>query len=344
MTGFGCNILIVDDPQKPSDMLHETSRGRASDWFFNTALSRFNDPKNGIAVLVMQRLGEDDLVGALEHMPDVDILKIPARADDSITYDLGDGLNHTFEAGDFLQEERFGQREFEKKRVEMGSKDFSAQYQQEPLPSDGGVLQWDWFRPCERVPEVSELIMSVDVAATERGGNFTAVTLWGHLNDHWYLADARRYQYNLAEVRQTIEALDRQYQPDLLVIDSVGVGKGLVAELQASGHKHVRPSGASTSKIERVYDIAAMIEAGRVHVLSNIPKLAEFRKEIIAFPEGKSDDFVDSMTQVLRFPEMALRLARRYKRGGRQHLRSERSRSTASVQNIVSTPHGWIIK
>lgn len=344
MTGFGCDILIVDDPQKPSDMLHETSRQKASDWLFNTALSRFNDAKNGIAVLVMQRLGEDDLVGALENKTDVDVLKIPARADDPITYDLGGGLYHTFSTGDFLQEERFGPREFQAKRTEMGSKDFSAQYQQEPLPSDGGVLQWDWFRQCDTLPEVSELIMSVDVAATERGGNYTAVTFWGHLNDHWYLADARRYQHDLARVRQTIEALDKKYQPDLLIIDSGGVGNGLIAELKNRGYKHIRPAGASTSKLERAYDIAAMVEAGRVHVLSSIANLAEFKKEIIAFPEGKSDDFLDSMTQVLRFSGRAVDLARRYKRGGREHLRSGRRGSQASVRRIVSGPRGLMIK
>lgn len=344
MTGFGCDVLIVDDPQKPSDMHHETSRKRAPDWFFNTALSRFNNSKNGIAVLVMQRLGEDDLVGALENMADVEILKIPARAAEPITYDLGGGLYHTFAAGDFLQEERFGPREFQAKRAEMGSKDFSAQYQQEPLPSDGGVFHWDWFDPCDELPEISELILSFDIAATEAGGNYTAMTLWGHLDGHWYLIEARRYQHDLAKVRQIIQSLDKQYQPDLLVIDSGGVGNGLIAELKDRGYKHIRPAGASTSKLERAYDIAAMVEAGRIHVLSSVTHLAEFRREIISFPEGKSDDFIDSMTQVLRFPGRAIQLAQRYKRNGRQHLRSERRSSQASVRHIVSGPRGWVIK
>lgn len=344
MTGFGCDILIVDDPQKPSDMAHETSRQRAPDWLFNTAFSRFNDPKNGISVIVMQRLGEDDLVGALENIPDVEILKIPTRAEVAITYDLGDDLHHTFSAGHFLQEKRFGLQEFEAKRAEMGSKDFSAQYQQEPLPSDGGVFHWDWLIQCDELPEVSELVMSIDVAATEAGGNYTAMTLWGHLNGHWYLVDARRYQHDLAKVRQTIQALDKRYQPDLLVIDSGGVGRGLIAELQAQGYKHIRSVGASTSKIERAYDVVAMIEAGRVHVLSSIPKLAEFRREIISFPEGKSDDFVDSMTQVLRFPRNAVRYARQYRRGGRQHLKFASSNSQASVRHIIAAPGGWFLK
>ena len=47
-----------------------------------------------------------------------------------------------------------------------------------------------------------------------------------------------------------------------------------------------------------------MIERGRVSLLATAKnKLAEFRKEIISFPNGKFDDFVDSMTQVLEYPE-----------------------------------------
>lgn len=341
MTGFGCDILIVDDPQKPTDMAHETSRHKAKDWFFNTALSRFNDPKNGIAIVVMQRLGEDDLIGALENLPDVEVLKIPARADIPIAYDLGHGLNYTFGAGEFLQEERFGPREFMAKRAEMGSRDFSAQYQQDPLPQDGGLLHWDWFGECDELPVISELVMSIDVAATEAGGNFTAVTLWGHLDEHWYLAAAHRYQYDLAKVRQTIQSLDEKYEPDLLVIDGVGVGNGLIAELRSRGYKNIYATGASKSKLERAYDVVAMIEAGRVHVLSSIPRLADFRKEIISFPEGKSDDFVDSMTQVLRYPLRAVQLAQRYKRNGRQHIKSSRGYSKPSIINISAPRWRW---
>jgi len=31
------------------------------------------------------------------------------------------------------------------------------------------------------------------VAVTEGGGNYTAVTLWGHLDHHWYLTGLRSF-------------------------------------------------------------------------------------------------------------------------------------------------------
>jgi hypothetical protein len=283
LTGFGGDIVIIDDPQKPMDMLHASSRHKARDWLFNTALSRFNSPKDGILVIVMQRLHEDDLVGYLEDNPDFTILKIPARADENLVYKLDSETEVHLEAGAYLQEDRFGPAEFEAERKEMGSREFSAQYQLDPLPLDGGLFNIEWFLICEKLPAVSELILSVDVAATPGDGNYTAVTLWGHLDGRWYLTAAYSYQYDLARVRQTIQTLDQRLRPDLVVIDSGGVGLGLIAELKSRGFKHIKPSGSRTSKLQRANDVAGIIEGGHVSTRADVAddrrhvRLCQFR-------------------------------------------------------------------
>ena len=334
LTGFGGDIIVVDDPQKPIDMTHEGSRHKARDWLFNTAISRFNSPKDGILVIVMQRLHEDDLVGNLENQADIKILRIPARAEEPLVYSTSPRTKHIFEQGDYLHESRFGPVQFDAQRRAMGSREFSAQYQQDPLPSDGGLFEWDWFRPCDSVPAISELIMSVDVAATDGGGNYTGVTLWGHLGGNWYLMAVHRYQFNPVKVRQKIKALDQEYRPDLLVIDSGGVGKGVISELRNEGLKHILGSGSSTSKVARANDIAAMIEAGRVFVLTTAPGLYDFRKEIVSFPNGKYDDLVDSMTQILRYGGRAVRHAQLHKRSERQGIKSTRPQTAISIIRI----------
>jgi len=340
MTGFGGDIVIIDDPQKPQDMEHESARHKARNWLLNTALSRFNSPKDGILIIVMQRLHEDDLAGYLiENNPEFTVLKIPTRADEELVYKLDSDTEVHLEAGAYLQEDRIGPVEFEAKRKEMGSREFSAQYQLDPLPLDGGTFNFDWFDLCDKVPAFSELIMSVDVAVTEGGGNYTAVTLWGHLDHHWYLTACHRFQFDAAKVRQAVQNLDQKYQPDLIVIDSTGVGKGMVAELRNKGFRHVYPSIAKFSKIQVANDVVAMIEGGRVSILASATGLAEFRKEIISFPNGKFDDFVDSMTQVLRFESGVVREARLHKRSDRRGVGSHKTRATA----ISITERGRII-
>ena len=54
-------------------------------------------------------------------------------------------------------------------------------------------------------------------------------------------------------------------------------------------------------KETRVAQVSPLIEAGRVFLPEKAPWLAEFEREILAFPHGKHDDQVDSMTHFLRW-------------------------------------------
>jgi predicted phage terminase large subunit-like protein len=330
MTGFGGDFIIIDDPQKPIDMASESARNKTRDWFFNTAMSRFNDPKSGRLVVVMQRLHEDDLVGSVENDPGYSILKMPACAEETLLYDYDDDTEFCYKLGSFLQEERFGPAEFERNRREMGTREFSAQYQQNPLPSEGGILHWEWFKQIDEVPQITELIMSVDVALTDAGGNYTAITLWGHLDRQWYLIALHRFQYDFSKVRREICRLDQKYRPDLLVVESAGVGKGLISILtNEDGLKHVLGCGVKVSKEQRCLDVVGMIEDGQVSVLKSAPGLAHFQREVISFPNGKTDDLVDTMTQILRHKNEALCRARRFGRSGRQMNRAAQNNITA---------------
>jgi predicted phage terminase large subunit-like protein len=58
----------------------------------------------------------------------------------------------------------------------------------------------------------------------------------------------------------------------------------------------VRPDGG---KLERMAAQTAKIEAGHMHVPENAPWLPEFLAELLAFPHGRHDDQVDSVSQFL---------------------------------------------
>ncbi len=58
----------------------------------------------------------------------------------------------------------------------------------------------------------------------------------------------------------------------------------------------VKPEG---SKIDRMAAQSAKIEAGHVHLPKSAPWLADFLYELLAFPNGRHDDQVDSVSQFL---------------------------------------------
>ena len=63
LTGLGADYIILDDVQKPDEILSSVQRRSTNQWLDNTLLSRLNDPENGVIIIVMQRLHQDDLVG-----------------------------------------------------------------------------------------------------------------------------------------------------------------------------------------------------------------------------------------------------------------------------------------
>ena len=60
LAGRGGDLLIIDDPHKPGEVVYETSRNRIYRWFCDTALPALDDKQNAAVVLVMQRLHMDD--------------------------------------------------------------------------------------------------------------------------------------------------------------------------------------------------------------------------------------------------------------------------------------------
>jgi hypothetical protein len=80
LTGFGADLIIIDDPLKPDQALSEVERNRANNWFGNTVVTRLNSQKTGAIVVVMQRLHEDDFVGHILKLDSWDVLSFPAVA------------------------------------------------------------------------------------------------------------------------------------------------------------------------------------------------------------------------------------------------------------------------
>jgi hypothetical protein len=84
-TGLGANTIIVDDAMKSDDALQKSVREKANDYFANTLYSRLDRKTDGVIIVIMQRLHDEDLVGYLLRQRGWDHLNLPAIAaqDDS---------------------------------------------------------------------------------------------------------------------------------------------------------------------------------------------------------------------------------------------------------------------
>jgi predicted phage terminase large subunit-like protein len=84
-----------------------------------------------------------------------------------------------------------------------------------------------------------------------------------------------------------------------VLIEDAGSGTHLVQELNRECKLRPIPVRPEGDKIVRMEAQSALIEAGHVFVPESAPWLADFQSEIMAFPYGRHDDQVDTVSQFL---------------------------------------------
>jgi predicted phage terminase large subunit-like protein len=89
---------------------------------------------------------------------------------------------------------------------------------------------------------------------------------------------------------------------ETVLIEDAGPGMNLLQDLRASPPQgFTRPVGVKPegSKVDRMAAQSAKIEAGHLHLPRSASWLAELLHELLAFPYGRHDDQVDSVSQLL---------------------------------------------
>jgi len=308
LTGRGADLIIVDDPLNANEVYSEQARKRVIDWYGGALVSRLNDKETGAIIAIMQRLHEDDLAGYLLRQGGWDHLNLPAIAYEELDIPLGEGRTHRRRTGDVLHPERESRATLESIRVEIGSLLFSAQYQQQPVPLEGNLIRWSWFRtyddpPAPRYP--TRTVQSWDAAMTVGTSNdYSVCTTWRVSGEDAHLLDVFRDRFEYPELRRKVIALANEHSAETILIEDAGPGLNLLQDLRASppeGLNHpigVKPIG---SKVDRMAAQSAKIEAGHLYLPRTASWLAEFLNEMLSFPNGRHDDQVDSVSQFLHW-------------------------------------------
>jgi predicted phage terminase large subunit-like protein len=304
LTGRGGDVLIVDDPLKPIDALSDNKRERVNDFLKNTLLSRLDDKKTGAVVIVMQRLHMDDLTGTLlrDFQDDWVVLNLPAIAEQEEKIQIGENKYHTRRVGDLLHAEREPQSILDSLRAQLGSDTFAAQYQQAPFPPDGAMIKRDWVQRYEQAPKRESsinVIQSWDTASKAGGQNdYSVCTTWLHHDNKYYLIDVLRGRFDYPTLKAQAILYARAHKPDKILIEDAGVGTALVRELQDAGLTAIGVKPMH-DKLTRMSIQSGKFASGRVFFPHDAPWLADFESELFAFPNGRHDDQVDSVSQAL---------------------------------------------
>ena len=308
LTGYGGDILILDDPQKAADAQSEANRKRIKEWYANTLLSRLDDKRTGAIIVVMQRVHADDLCEYIwDTSGDWTVLDFPAIAERDEVIRIGENEHHHRKEGEALHAEREPIDVLNRMRQEIGSYDFAAQYQQSPVPLDGGMIKREWFRYYDRA-ELSELkhggkiIHSWDTAAKNGEQNSWSVcSIWLIKGKHYYLIHLERDRFDFPELLRKAKELADRYKPSHVLVEDASTGIVLAQELPKILRVPVKAVPVEGDKTTRLYKHQPTFEAGRVHFSKGASFLPDLEAELLAFPRGKFDDQVNSVTQALNY-------------------------------------------
>ena len=309
-TGRGADVIIIDDPMKAGDAQSESARRAVNDWYGTTLLSRLDDKGKGAIILVMQRLHEDDLAGKLLRDGGWRHLDLPAIAEEDEEITIGPGIVHHRRKGEVLHPEREPLAVLDEIKREMGSLTFSAQYLQRPVPLEGNLVKRDWIQWFDTAPSRgggAQVVQSWDVASTTGETNdYSVCTTWLVVKRTYYLLDVWRGRLEFPQVKQKLIALACEYKPNCILIEQAGPGLHLIQEFGAnpvSGVPMPIPIKPDGDKIVRMEAQSARFEAGQVHLPKEAPWLAAFLHEMLAFPNSRHDDQIDSVSQFLNWAE-----------------------------------------
>jgi predicted phage terminase large subunit-like protein len=182
---------------------------------------------------------------------------------------------------------------------------FAAQYQQTPVPPGGAMIRREWLRYYQALPDDSHRIVlqSWDTAVKDGAQNdWSVCTTWMKVDNSFYLIDVTRGRYDYPRLKATAIAIVQRHQPHYVLIADACTGAALAQELrniQLSGAVRLVP--VERDKIGRLYVHQAKFEAGQVLFPKGATFLPELEAELLAFPQSKNDDQVDSISQALSF-------------------------------------------
>lgn len=318
-TGKRADISLIDDPNNA--MAGVMDMQATIDWFGKTWIPRLNDQEHGPMVVVGQRLSQRDLSEHIRSLGGWECLVLPTEFDPSRKCFTKIGWSDPRkEEGELLWPQKFPQESIDTLKTGLGALEYTAQYQQLPVPPGGYVFEEQYERLFSIDSDASlylletpsgirpipvsqcRIYITSDVAAKAKEENdFTVFCVWAVTPQkevlllHVFRAHLRipkqvesGYTLYLAYVDGRFQAF---YFEDVAYQGAFGqymIERGVPCMAYSpKGDKTVRAGGA-----------AIWMKLGNVYFLKHAHWLSDWRAELYQFPKAAHDDQVDNLSMI----------------------------------------------
>lgn len=331
ITGKRGDDIVIDDPIDAKEVVNgsvDQVRKRLMDVrnVFDIVLaSRVNDLRDARWTVIMQRLHPDDIAGVALAQGGWHVISL------QMEFEPNNPLNHPSDPrtkkGELLFEAKFPRAEIEKLKGKFGHH-YSAQYQQNPLPSEGGPLKrWYWcfwyrdeqtrpppvrvMKPDGTMHECKQVVLpkgltshkqSWDMAFKDtKDSAYVVGQVWAQLAADSFLLDQVREKMGFTLTIDALRKLTKTWPQAIeKLVEGKANGPAVMATLarEIVGLVEIEPFG---SKESRAIACAPSCRSGNVYLPhpSLAPWVKGFIDECEAFPNGAYADQVDTATQYL---------------------------------------------
>ena len=308
LTGRGAHLLLLDDIFKDyAEASSPTIRDQAWNWFTKVAFTRRMGRK--LVILTMTRWHSDDIIGRLTdpenpHYVESEarkwkIIRLPALAEPD------DPLGR--EPGEALWPERFD-REFLLGQQALDPLGFASLYQQTPSVADGILFNRDNIRRyrADELPEDLRFYCASDHAVgIGQRNDYTVLLKVGvdRMDNIWLVdCDWRRMTSDVA-VEAMLTMGGGNMRPLVWWAErghiSKSIGPFLYKRMAETGvYMNIHEVTPANDKQQRAQSIAARVAMGKVYVPWTAPWAEAAINQMLQFPNGTFDDFVDALSYI----------------------------------------------
>lgn len=297
ITGMGGDCLIIDDPFKNrAEADSPTIRENIWDWYTSSFYTR-KSPGGGI-LLINTRWHTDDLSGRLLAMENGDkwrVVNFKAIATEDEEHR---------KAGEPLHPERYDLGELLSIKATIGSRDWSALYQQEPVPDGGSIFKDEWIQyhnyTRSFMPRFDSIVSSWDMAFKDgKDTDFVVGQIWAKKGADVYLLDQVRARMDFSATLNAFRRLCQKWpEASAKYVEDKANGPAVINTLckEIPGIVPINPEGG---KEARAHAVTPYWEAGNVYLPNpnNAPWIVDYITELLTFPSSAHDDQVDATTQ-----------------------------------------------
>jgi predicted phage terminase large subunit-like protein len=322
LAGRRAKIAILDDVLSEQEAMSDIEREKVNDWYGPGLRTRLLP--NGAEIIINTRWHIDDISGRTlseaEANPSTtqwEVISFPAilEEDDPDAQWIVKNLPG-FKFNDSFWPELWPVERLREIQADpsMTPQKFAALYQQKPVLEDGNILKEEYFADWERPdpPPCDFILISTDTAfSTKTTADFSAYTVWGIFTRMERLTDgrempvqnmimlaAKKGRWEFPDLCQEINKAFKEYVADIVIIEKKASGQSLIQEMRRRGLP-VYEYLPDTDKVSRCHATTPIMQAGRIHA----PKIQNWAKDVILectqFPQGRNDDYVDTVTQAV---------------------------------------------